>query len=176
MAGTYGNDQGPTMTGENDRPSFEAFIPRPITFAGILYMRGYELKSYRITSGGKPFRTEHFEEGLSLAFSSLLFPAITVIRPGLGFVIAHQGNELDYIVLSWWDRENELPTRVFVRDDTGWRPARPDESFCVWDLEIIWHERQCYIRTMLSPVPGASREAYLLDYAGSPGVAPQQST
>jgi hypothetical protein len=174
MSETDGINQGTTMTGKTDQLSFEAFSPRPITFAGILNTHGYELKSYRITAGGAPFRKEHFEEGLSLAFSSLLTPARSGRRPGLGFVIAHQGKDLDYIVLSWWDRENELPTRVFVRDDTGWRPARQDESFCVWDLEIIWHERQSYIRTLLSPVAGDNREVYLLDYAGFPGDAPQQ--
>ena len=32
--------------------------------------------------------------------------------------------------------------------------------FCVWDLEILWHERNAYVRTILSP-EGASPEAYL---------------
>ena len=29
------------------------------------------------------------------------------------------------------------------------------ESICIWDLQVLWHERQAYIDTVLSP-PTAS--------------------
>ena len=45
--------------------------------------------------------------------------------------------------------------RVFLADDaTSWRPAGPSESFCIWDLCVLWHEREAYVRTMLN---GSSR-------------------
>jgi len=83
-------------------------------------------------------------------------------RPGLGFLIAHQGRTGDYVVAAWWDHENELPLRVLVRRGrTGrWRRARRGESFCVWDLEVIWAERRAWIDTMLSP-GGAGRDGWL---------------
>ena len=84
-------------------------------------------------------------------------------RPGVGFVIAHQGQTANYTVLAWWDRENELPLRVFVdeaKNGDGWRPNEADESVCVWDLEILWKERQAYVDHVLRP-GGGSVEGYL---------------
>lgn len=57
---------------------------------------------------------------------------------------------MDYLILCRWDRQNELPTHVFVADDTGWRPAADQESFCVWDLRVIWWEREAYVATVLA--------------------------
>jgi hypothetical protein len=122
---------------------------------------GYRIKQYAILYGGGPFRDGDFAMGLELAFGSLPTPAQTRMRPGLGFAIAHQGNGADYAVLAWWDNENELPLRVFVRPQTPegtWRTARDGESICVWDLEVIGFERMAYVETLLG---GGDAEAYL---------------
>jgi len=94
---------------------------------------------------------------------SLPRPATTRDRPGVGFVICHQGRGVDYLVLAWWDRENELPLRVFVREPESvrWRPAQDGESICVWDLDIIAHERDAYIRHVLSKPESPALDAYL---------------
>ena len=83
-------------------------------------------------------------------------------RLGVGFVILHQGQAGDYVVLSWWDRENELPTRVYVSENGDWRRANDRESFCVWDLEIISFERNAYLRSVLCR-KGADVSKYLED-------------
>jgi hypothetical protein len=134
-------------------PHFQPYIARPIRFAGLVEPHGYRLKHYVILYGGKPFREVEFDTGLRLAFESLPQPAITDMRPGVGFAISHQGNGADYAVLGWWDNENELPLRVFVHPQTpagSWRPAEDGESVCVWDLEVIWFERQAFVQTLLN--------------------------
>jgi hypothetical protein len=74
--------------------------------------------------------------------------------PGAGFVIAHKGDGIDYIVLAWWDRQNELPLRVFVREHgESWRVARGSESVCVWDLQVIGFERDAYVQHMMRAQP-----------------------
>lgn len=141
-------------------PAFRPYAPRAVQFCVVAEPRGYRLKQYVIVHAG-PFRGDDFIDGLRLAFAELPTPAVTADRPGAGFVIAHQGNGADYVVLGWWDRENELPLRVFVRPQTPdgrWRPARGGESVCVWDLEVIWFERQAYVQTVLG---GGDVEAYL---------------
>lgn len=128
---------------------FHQFEPRPVNFLGIEEIRGYRLKCYSIVYGDVPFRREEFEEGMTLAAKALPMPAVTDGRPGVGFVILHQGRTVHYLILSWWDNENELPTRVFVRGEGEWRPGRESESFCVWDLEVMWREREAYVGTVL---------------------------
>jgi len=142
-------------------PQFTPYIARPIRYLGLTEPGGYRLKQYAILYGGGPFRDADFAVGLRLAFESLPIPAATTVRPGVGFVIAHQGNGADYAVLAWWDNENELPLRVFVRPQTAdgqWRPAHGGESVCVWDLDVIAFERRAYVETVLG---GGSVEDYL---------------
>ena len=139
---------------------FRPYAPRPVQFAGLAEPSGYRLKQYAIVYS-EPFRDANFAEGSRLVFAELPTPAVTAERPGVGFVIAHQGNGADYVVLGWWDRENELPLKVLVRPQSPngqWRPARGGESVCVWDLEVIWFERQAYVQTVIG---NGDAEGYL---------------
>lgn len=130
----------------------QPYAPRPIEFHGPREWGGWRIKLYSIRSGDRPLDWPAFAPALQLVEAALPIPAVALGRPGLGFVIAHQGRTGNYLVLAWWDNENELPLRVFVRGpaDADWRPARDGESICVWDLEVIWHEREAYIASMLT--------------------------
>ncbi len=113
-----------------------------------------------------------FAPGISRAEASLPRPAVTPARPGTGFLIAHQGRTANYLILGWWDQENELPLRVFVSRDRrpeGWRDAEGSESICVWDLEILWAERQAYIATVLA-ASGSDVAGYLSRTFSNPGI------
>jgi hypothetical protein len=123
-------------------------------------MHGQRLKCYAIVHPDAPWDAGRFEAGVLLAARERPAAAPAVGRPGLGFLILHQGATGDYAVLGWWDRENELPLRVFVRDGGAWRPAHAGEGVCVWDLEVIWHERCAYVATLLAS-PAGTAEAYL---------------
>ena len=129
-------------------PKFET---RPVEFLGLREHGDWRLKLYSIVYRGLQFDASEFEPGLQGALSELPVPDPGAGRPGLGFAVAHRGVTGDYLVLGWWNHENELPVVVWVRR-TGedWRPAIDGESFCVWDLEILWAERQIWIATMLT--------------------------
>ena len=98
---------------------------------------------------------------LEAIFAELPEPPTAPGRPGLGFIIEHLATPLDYIVLCWWQNKNEMITRILVREaGAPWRPTDGSESFCVWDLDIMWFERNAFIRTMLS-LPEHDPAAYL---------------
>lgn len=129
------------------------FRPRPVRFHGLRHREGWRLKLYSITHDDAPAALAGFEEGIALAAAALPLPAATAERPGAGFVVAHEGRGARYVVLGWWDRENELPLRVWVRPagaEGEWRPAEGGESFCVWDLQVLWFEREAYVATVLT--------------------------
>ena len=146
-----------TMTNEL---GFTPFADRAVEFLGVREAGNTRLKTYAVVYANRALDTPRFEQGLALAAGELPEPDPSMGRPGVGFVILHQGKTGDYVVLCWWDRENELPTRVFVWDQDYWRPALPNESFCVWDLDIIGSERNAYLETVLCH-EGASLDAYL---------------
>src|SRR5688572_17493539 len=97
----------------------QRYEPRPIHPLGLLQQGEWQIKCYSIVFGGGLFDRDRFDRGVSLAIEALPTPARTPQRPGIAILIAHQGNGADYVVLGWWDRENELPIRVFVRDLAG---------------------------------------------------------
>jgi hypothetical protein len=146
----------------------EPFAPRHIGFHGLRTPGSWRLKLYSVQYAPGSIDWPGFAPGLSLAEAQLPQPAVTAARPGVGFLIAHQGRTSKYAVLGWWDQENELPLRVLVSPDgrrQGWRRSGDSESICVWDLEIIWAERQAYVGTILCPGVG-DITAYLARIAG----------
>ena len=104
---------------------------------------------------------ERFEPGVAALLERLPAPDWSHGRPGAGVLILHQGKAEDYLVMGWWDRQNELPLEVWIRYDDGWAPARDHESACVWDLAILAFERDAWVATMLSDGQPESLERYL---------------
>lgn len=64
------------------------------------------------------------------------------------FTIFHDGVSCDYLVLAWWGNDNELFTSVSVKVEGIWQEDPTKYSFCLYDLEIIWAERNIYIKTV----------------------------
>src|SRR5688572_23413455 len=142
-----------------------AYAPRPIRFLDVQERAGFALKRWWIDLyGEKAPRDADWDAALELAEAALPKHG-AVGRPDVGFLIQHRGRGADYLVLAWWDRENELPLRVFVRypgtADADWRAARGGESVCVWDLEIVNRERDAYVASYLDAACREPRRAYL---------------
>ena len=66
------------------------------------------------------------------------------------FAIFHRGQSTDYLVVGWWGNDNEMFTSVSVREGGSWVEDPRRYSFCVWDLEVFWHERNSYVRHLYS--------------------------
>lgn len=62
------------------------------------------------------------------------------------FAILHAGAERNYLTLCWWAQGNELFTRVAVEEEQGWSVDPARYSFCLYDLEVMWAERQFFLQ------------------------------
>ncbi|OWW21020.1 hypothetical protein AYR66_17610 [Noviherbaspirillum denitrificans] len=72
---------------------------------------------------------------------------------GAAFLILHEANDGSFFLLNWWTGENMLGSRVFYQ-------APGAESFsdfagsriacCVWELEVMKHERDRWVREVLA--------------------------
>jgi len=98
------------------------------------------------------------------------------VEDGLGFVILHRcGADFYFLLVSTWRNENELWETVWAkRDDSEvfFHPWPSDgthrPTFCVWELGVVAHEREAWIRFLCSGRDEAARRAYLRDcYAGA---------
>lgn len=73
------------------------------------------------------------------------------------FAIFHDGESMAYLVLAWWGNGNELFTAVSVRTPSGWVEDSAKYSFCLYDLEVMWHERNYFIQCMCGAAPSLER-------------------
>jgi hypothetical protein len=151
----------------------ERYEPRPIRFLELQERNGWRFKVYSIVYGPRPLDRATYDEAIDRMFADLPAPAITAHRPGVGFMICHQGRGWHYLVVSWWDNENELPQHIYVRPidaaKCDWRRAVDSQSICVWDLQVIAAEREAYVQHVLSPADQPNLGAYLATLAGVSG-------
>lgn len=137
------------------------FAPRRVAPLGILTVGDWRVKRYRLNCD-RPVEFPSIPSLEQLIRRTLPNPAATPSRAGAAFALEHAGERLIYAVLCWWDNENELVTRVFIRAQSAedWTAAGDAYSFCVWDLEVMWFERNAWIECMLGRGSG-DVEAYL---------------
>ena len=140
------------------------YQPRPVLSHGVDAHDGWRIKRYAIHLPGEIFEPDRFASVLPTALAALPRPAVGPGRPGAALLIEHQGAGADYLILGWWDRENELPLRIWMRDSGAWRPAQGAESICVWDLAVLWSERQAWVRHGMAP-SGPDLDGWAADIA-----------
>lgn len=137
-----------------------AFRPRSILAGGLRTVRGWRLKTYFVNTPTVALDQPPWSGGMTLLADCLPQPPQAAGRAGLGVLIAHPGATHEYLVGAWWDNENELFPRTFVRRtapshasaaESAWRAGGDRHSFCVWDLEVLWFERGAWIECMLGP-------------------------
>jgi hypothetical protein len=67
-----------------------------------------------------------------------------------GFAIMHDGASCEYLIVGWWQNDNELFVSVSVKEPNAWIEDMTKYSFCLWDMDVIWHERNSFIRHLYS--------------------------
>ncbi|MNV22318.1 MULTISPECIES: hypothetical protein [Stenotrophomonas] len=73
------------------------------------------------------------------------------------FTIFHQGESRPYLILAWWGNDNELFTSVSVQTGKEWVEQPDRYSFCLYDLEVFWAERNIFIETLYCRTPSLER-------------------
>ncbi|HUA80159.1 MAG TPA: hypothetical protein VL997_07300 [Dyella sp.] len=73
------------------------------------------------------------------------------------FAIFHDAAQALYLVLGWWGNDNELFTSTSARTAEGWVEDPSRFSFCLWDLEVMWQERNYFVEHMYGRAPDLER-------------------
>jgi hypothetical protein len=88
----------------------------------------------------------------------------------LGFVILHRAGSFLLLMLMTWRNTNEIWESVHFKDLNGTDGYVPGTfnsehrgTFCVWELEAVWHERHAWVRFLSSERDEAAKLAYIND-------------
>ena len=95
---------------------------------------------------------------------------------GLGFVLLHRcGSDFYFLIICTWRGANEVWETVFYKDGDAMadfalfpREKTHKPTFCVWELALVWHEQQAWVRFLESLRDEAAARVWLRDrYAGT---------
>ena len=103
------------------------------------------LKLYTISASGAEIDISRYQKRLAFIKTQ---KQIDSSLPA--FAIMHEGVSCEYLIVGWWQNDNELFVSVSVKEPDNWVEDMTKYSFCVWDLDIIWHERNSFIRHLYS--------------------------
>ena len=82
---------------------------------------------------------------------------------GVGFLGVHEGRDANFVFVDWWAGENELRHHVY-RSSTQ-NPAQLEYvsgvGGGVWDLQLVWFERNAWVEKVLANPRGPDLDAYL---------------
>lgn len=137
------------------------YAPRPCRSLGTWRVGEMALKAYHIGASDPtgPRRDAATEEARRITRAADDEGASS----GLGFLILHEGEMGAWLLLDWWAHGDILCQRLSLDAGTGFAPVddRPLAA-CVWELPIIAHERDAWVRHMMDGTPDA--QAYLADF------------
>jgi len=145
----------------------QGYAPRSVRFKGHFLFEDWRIKLYSIS-----VRNEHVEESRlnEVKFNlskwlekSCAYPLDTY---RMATLIIHEGKEGCFVILNWWIGENMLQNFCYLK-----RHGEPDFQLysdqgmmaCIWEMAVLWHERNAWVRNILQQPQNPDVNAYLAD-------------
>lgn len=141
-----------------------AYRPRRTWPLGNRDLAGWTVKLYAMTASGAALAEATLEAAWSHALEAVQ-PPESAATP-YGFLLVHEGNAGVWLLVDLWAAdilEHHL-FRAPLDDPTHFGPAPFQASAaCVWELEVVLHERDAWVRHVLSRPEQPEFERYLKD-------------
>lgn len=145
----------------------EVYRTREIRFLDFWSIDELTLKAYCIIYDGRPLNDQLVETAFRTAKQRVSESALATHHYGAGFVGIHQGKTGNFVFVDWWADENELHHHVYVSpSDSPEKLAYKTPTglaACAWDLYLISHERDAWVRHVLANETKPDIDSYLSD-------------
>ena len=130
------------------------YLGREIAFKEIIQVEDWQIKVYTISkepnfkfSDFYPAVKERLPQWLTMENS------FDASNGKIGFLIVHEGTEGIFSIINWWVGRNMLNTHIFITpyDQLGvFKKISGDGlSPCIWEMEVINHERKAWVKYVL---------------------------
>lgn len=143
----------------------EPFRPQPVRFLELWEQRGWRLKVYGISRLHQRPTASLVAAAKRVAAQCLRSVGDHEDSYGVGFVDVHEGREANFVFVNWWSRESELHRHVYrsAPDDPEalQQVTAAGIAGTVWDLQILWFERNAWVEKVLGNPRGPDIELYL---------------
>jgi hypothetical protein len=129
------------------------YQPRAVSALAVEEVEGWTVKRYGVSA----LRDTPPEQVLQLGQAAVRRSLPTAWSGPLrcGFSIVHEDEDGCYVVVAWWSVNRViLHTRTWLAewdDLTALTEAPGHATACLWELMVMCHERQAWLRTMVRP-------------------------
>ena len=146
----------------------EAYKPRKIHFREIVTVEDWQVKVYTIAKEGEFNHPIIYKNILDQLPDWLkLENSFDASNDKIAFLILHSGTDGIYILINWWVGKNMLNTNIFfnnLKEPNEFKKISGDGlAPCVWELEVINHERISWTTNVLKQLSNPNYKEYLQD-------------
>lgn len=144
------------------------YKPRKIEFKELLKIEDWKVKVYTI-SDDQGFNNQDFYNNVINKLPNWLNlkNSFNSTNDKIAFLILHKGTEGFFSLINWWVGKNMLNTNIFITDpikQSNFKLISGDGlAPCVWELEIINHERISWTNNILKSASSPNYQKYLDD-------------
>ena len=146
----------------------EEYKTRKIKFRELIEINDWQIKVYAISKVGEFDHPVFYKNVIDQLPKWLkLENSFDASNDKIAFLILHSGTEGIFSLMNWWVGKNMLNTNIFMTN-----PEKPNEfekisgdglAPCIWELEIINHERISWTNNILKQNSNPNYEKYLGD-------------
>lgn len=130
------------------------FTPRPIRFIEIFKVNNWKIKIYSICYDNVKVATTNIDlakQNLDKWLAKSTDYDLENYK--IATLILHEFDGDCYAIINWWTDENMLQHFVYLSDNKDIINYKLYSEkgiiTCVWELEILWHERNSWINHIL---------------------------
>lgn len=146
----------------------EEYKTRKIRFRELVKIDNWQIKVYTISKIGE-FNHPIFYKSVIDQLPKWLKQenSFDASNDKIAFLILHSGTEGIFSLINWWVGKNMLNTNIFVTNLE--KPSEFEKisgdglAPCIWELEVINHERISWTNNVLKKVSKSHYNDYLND-------------
>jgi hypothetical protein len=143
------------------------YTTRSIGFVEVHQHKDWQVKVYRIAIKKEYVLQDHIQKAIENLDNWLSNSKIYDLDTyKIATLIIHEGKEGCFAIINWWIDENMLQNFVYLM-----KKGEPDFKLfsgngiitCVWELAVLWHERNAWVKHVLMQNENPDYQGYLKD-------------
>lgn len=150
----------------------EKYTPRKVRYKELVEVGDWKVKIYLVSKTGE-LNHEIFYKNVLARLQNwfLLENSFNASHNHVAFLILHPASEGIFSIINWWVGENMLNSHVFLTEydsPTEFKKISGDGlGSCVWEMDVINHERLAWLEHVIKKMPFPKIEEYLKDIINS---------
>ncbi len=150
-------------------PEGYEYYKKKITPGTLLNLPEASFKWYNLFPPQREISDEQINEAKSFIDSEIKNGTLKMENE-LGFIILHLAGEHLLLLITTWRKTNEMWESIYFKraaQSKSYQPIKFDTdhkgTYCVWELGIVWHERNAWVHFIESKRDEKAKLEYLND-------------